>query len=608
MLAPETRVMLTDALRPPDGYRVDIAVATTYSLDLTALLLAPLSFALFDQADDKDLTAVDPIRLLEAVRRHSEHTTVFCQAGAIAVPAAYRSILTFVEECVREVMPPTQDRVFHPKIWALRFVNQSGEYRHRFICLSRNLTFDRSWDTALRLDEEPEAEQVIDTRPLSDFLTALPELSTRTLDKARHDQIESLASSMRDARLAPPVPFTAATFVPLGIGQDQWPFPAQADKLLAISPFLDKTSLRRLGGVAHDKFLVSRAETLDRVGSNAVLDWKTQTLQRLVEVEVGDDVEESPTAVDEWQRIPEGLHAKTFVLDVGDHALVVTGSANLTGAAWGGNVEFDVAMAGPLNACGVLATLDGTSDAPGLSRMLEDYEPTNAEGVDDAAQETSWALELFHQQLAASRPELHVTRLDEDRVALQLHMEVRANPPGATLAWPVSLPRDTHGVGLAATTEWGAISPRHVTPFIAVETTAGDGDARSTRRCVIEASLHGDVDQRRRDAVAEVLRSKEDVLRYLVFLLGDPSYAALFEQMTGAGEDAFSGWGATGARHDVALFEPLVRATGRDTDALARVASLVSDLKQLPNGDELVPEGFGDLWDVVWQVHQETQS
>jgi hypothetical protein len=607
MLAPETRVMLTDTLRPPDGYRVDIAVATTYSLDLTALLLAPLSFALFDQADDKDFTAVDPIRLLEAVRRHSEHTTVFCQAGAIAVPAAYRSILTFVEECVREVMPPTRDRVFHPKIWALRFVNQSGEHRHRFICLSRNLTFDRSWDTALRLDEEPEAEQAIDTNPLSDFLSALPGLSTRPLEAPRRSQIESLASSMRDARLVPPAPFVSATFVPLGLGQDQWPFPVQADKLLAISPFLDKTSLQRLGSVAHDKILVSRAETLDRVGGNAVLDWETQTLQRLVEVEVGDDVEESPTAIDEWQRIPEGLHAKTFILDVGDQALVVTGSANLTGAAWGGNVEFDVAMTGPLNACGVLATLDGTPDAPGLSRMLEDYKPTNAEGVDDAAQETSWALELFHQQLAASRPELHVTRLDEDRVALQLQMDVPANPPGATLVWPVSLPRDTHGVGLVGAPEWAAISPRHVTPFIGVETTAGDGDARSTRRCVIEASLHGDVDQRRRDAVAEVLRSKDDVLRYLVFLLGDPSYAALLEQMTGAGEDAFSGWGAIGARHDVALFEPLVRATGRDTDALARVASLVSDLKQLPNGDELVPEGFGDLWDVVWQVHQETQ-
>jgi hypothetical protein len=30
MLAPETRTLLTDGLRPPDGFRVDVAVATTY--------------------------------------------------------------------------------------------------------------------------------------------------------------------------------------------------------------------------------------------------------------------------------------------------------------------------------------------------------------------------------------------------------------------------------------------------------------------------------------------------------------------------------------------------------------------------------------------------
>ena len=85
-LTPETRVLLTDALRPPAGYRVEAAVGTTYSLNLTALLLAPLSFALFDQGNADEIGAVDPIRLLEAVRRYADHTTVFCQAGGIHVP------------------------------------------------------------------------------------------------------------------------------------------------------------------------------------------------------------------------------------------------------------------------------------------------------------------------------------------------------------------------------------------------------------------------------------------------------------------------------------------------------------------------------------------
>jgi hypothetical protein len=152
-LTPETRVLLTDALRPPAGYGVEIAVGTTYSLNLTALLLAPLSFALFDQSKSDDIGAVDPIRLLEAVRRHARHTTVFCQAGGIHVPSTYRSILTFVEDSVLQVMPFHEGTTFHPKVWALRFVDQDGHRLHRVLILSRNMTLDRSWDTALVLDE-----------------------------------------------------------------------------------------------------------------------------------------------------------------------------------------------------------------------------------------------------------------------------------------------------------------------------------------------------------------------------------------------------------------------------------------------------------------------
>src|SRR5699024_6875854 len=46
MLHPDSTVLLTDALRPPAGYQVDHAVATTYSLTLTAMLIAPMTFTL----------------------------------------------------------------------------------------------------------------------------------------------------------------------------------------------------------------------------------------------------------------------------------------------------------------------------------------------------------------------------------------------------------------------------------------------------------------------------------------------------------------------------------------------------------------------------------
>lgn len=603
-LTPETRVLLTDALRPPAGHRVEIAVGTTYSLNLTALLLAPMSFALFDETTPDNVAAVDPIRLLEAVRRHAEHTTVFCQAGGIHVPTNYRSILTFVEDSVLEVMPPRERAIFHPKLWALRFVDQDGLHRHRVVVLSRNMTLDRSWDTALVLDEDPEG--TIAAAPAAEFLSRLPGLATAGVTPKRSLQIDDLVRTLAAATLAAPAPFTEGALLPIGLGDDHvWPFPKEARRVLAISPFLTNAGVAALARLTSDRTIVSRPESLDLLGADALAGWKVNALQRLAEVDPADDVSVASHALTEFQAGNEGLHAKTFVVDLvdrGAQSMTVTGSANLTTDVWGGNVEFDAMLIGPTSACGVRAVLDGSTDVPGLGQILEEYAPVGAGGLTDPAIATSYAIEWFHQQLASSLPQLHVTALDDDRVEARLTLVVTGDAPGRTSVWPVSLPKDVHELALAESLAW-TLAPVNVTPFIAVETVAGDGDARVTRRCVLKATLSGAIDARRHEAVFSILRSKDDVLRYLVFLLGDPSYDALFAQLAGVDGDRFSPEATGGSSLDVALLEPLVRATGRDEDALARVASLVEELRALPNGADLVPDGFDTLWDVVWQVH-----
>lgn len=606
-LAPEDRVLLTDALRPPAGCRVDQAIGTTYSLDLTALLLAPLSFALGEVTSDGGIDSVDPVRLLEAVRRHAEHTTVFCQAGAIHVPGAFRGILTFVEDSVVEVSPPNWARLFHPKVWVLRFIDQEGTHRHRVIVLSRNLTFDRSWDTALVLDEAPDG--TIDPGPMASFLEALPGLGLRELARRQTDAIHDVSGSLRGIRLAVPAPFTGGTLVPIGITPEPvWPFPGQVQRLLAISPFLTKQALSALGEISSDRALVSRPESLDLVGAAALEGWRTNVLQQPAEADPADDVAEAVPALDEFQRSPQGLHAKTFVLDLpAGESVTVTGSANLTRAPWGGNVEFDAVLTGPTAACGVAVVLDGRPEAPGLSSLLQTYTVTEQEGIDNPAIGMSEMIERFHREFAESTPLIQVTQLDDERAETVLVLDLPENTPGSTAVWLASLPAATHRLPLDARLAW-TIARSNVTPFVAVETTAGDGQARVTRRCVIKADLAGDLDGRRQDAVFSVLRSKEDVLRYLVFLLGDPSYDALFSQMAGLGRELGAlEVGAMGSL-EAALLEPLVRATGRDEDALARVASLVDELRSLPNGGDLVPDDFDALWDVVWQVHGERKS
>lgn len=604
-LTPETRVLLTDALRPPAGYRVDVAVGTTYSLNLTALLLAPLSFALFDSGDTQDTRSLDPIRLLEAVRRYAEHTTVFCQAGAIHVPTKYRSILTFVEDSVREAAPADDDGLFHPKMWALRFVDQELNQLHRVVVLSRNLTLDRSWDTALILDEHEEG--TIDGTPAADFVRHLPELALRPLEGTRLDEIQNLAATLGHASFAAPAPFTAGRLLPIGLGSEtEWPFPDRGRRVLAISPFLTKAAVARVSTIADERTVISRAESLEQVGSDALHGWDVKVLQRLAEVDPSDDLADITKAVpDGFQESHDGLHAKTFVIDVDQNqSVVVTGSANLTTASWSRNIEFDAVLTGPTAACGVSAILNGSPEAPGLAQILEEYTVLAQEGIADDAAATAFELEAFHRELAAGLPVLHVETVDDDRVSATLTLDIPDEQPGVTTVWLASLDH-SQATPLATFLAW-TIAPTNITPFVIVETTAWTGEGKVVRRCVLKAELTGAIDGRRHDAVFSILRSKDDVLRYLVFLLGDPSYDALFAEVAGMGSERFADSDKPGiSGSNVALFEPLVRATGRDQDALARVASLVDELRELPNGDKLVPDGFEDLWDVIWEVHQE---
>ena len=163
MLEPHDRAVLLAALRPPDGFVVDRAIATTFTLDLTALLTAPLAFSMYDgllasdrgKAGGGAVDVLDPYALLKAVRGHADRLTVFCQATRIAPPAKYRRLLGYLEGCVVQVQARKDDGIFHPKLWVLRFTRPADdEVRYRVLCSSRNLTFDRSWDTLLSLDGE----------------------------------------------------------------------------------------------------------------------------------------------------------------------------------------------------------------------------------------------------------------------------------------------------------------------------------------------------------------------------------------------------------------------------------------------------------------------
>ena len=219
MLEPKDRVLLLEALRPPVGFRFDEGIGTTYTLDLVALLTAPLAFTWFEQKDDVDAGGtIDSLEVIESLRRHADRLTLFCHAGRIAVPQAHYPQLAFLEESIVGCLP-SSGGAFHPKVWVLRFPAEEGdEIRYRMLCLSRNLSFSRAWDTMLVMDGTLEKGAVRQSRPLAEFLRALPrQAAVKPLSEQVDQRIERLAGEVERVRFEAPQNVEDFTFHPIGI-------------------------------------------------------------------------------------------------------------------------------------------------------------------------------------------------------------------------------------------------------------------------------------------------------------------------------------------------------------------------------------------------------
>lgn len=600
MLEPDTRTLLTDALRPPDGYEVDVAVATTYTLDVHSLLLAPMAMAAYAHSSN-DIASANPLALLESVRRYAGRTTVFVQAGGIHVPATYPRLATFAERCVIEVLPP-DGYVFHPKVWLLRFVNSAGEHHHRFACLSRNLTMDRSWDTALVLDENPDAAHTANTVQLEQLVRLLPEMASpaRTVEPHRVEQLVSLAKTMGQAPLELPSPFTNGTILPFGINSgQQWPSPGQVDDLVVVSPFLDATTLARLPA-ARRSMLVSRSEECDRLGRHNLSKLgSTWVLQQSAEASEATDEQENDGA-GRRSESRHGLHAKVFAWNLGGTGFVLTGSTNCTSAAFGGNVECGVLLEGPKTAVGVHKLFDDSSD---LKRVLQPYEPAKDESSDDPDYAIDRAIEVFHVAIAAAGLALRVES-EEDSWSLALETPALPSLIGESSVRPVTLSHVNARPFIEQLPRWTGLAASAVAPFVVVDTTLTREGRTVSRASVLQVELINDPPDRANHAFRELLARGEDILQYLALLLDDPSLDDLLATWTSEDKATQGRGGSFVGFDDLVLLEPLVRAAARADGALDRVNEELQILKG--GGDKVGELGdeFLELWQAVWESTQ----
>ena len=638
MLGTRERTLLLESLRPPPGHRLRRAVGTSFTLDLMALLTAPLAFTFFDAQDDDGAPLTDPVALLEALRRHAEKITLFCQAGAIGVPGPRQPLMAYLEGSVFEVQAPREGGIFHPKIWVLDFEADDRPTVYRVLCLSRNLTFNRAWDTCLRLEGELTRRRSGPSRndSLAEMLLALPDLATRSPSPELCADIGRMADEIRQVDFRPPEPFHDFQVHNFGLADERGrPFP-RSGRSLVVSPFLVGSTIRDLVRDHGLEVLISRPEAFEDVvrgpgrdalpGTCYVLSPGAGLDSRDAEEEVEEQADGESPDDDRMELV--GLHAKLFLFENGREARLFAGSANATSAAFERNVEVLVELIGKTKNCGIDALL-GTGDDPRLETLrslLQEYRaPDTIPAADETKRDLERRADRLTRVLGSARLTVTVCDVDEERCwDLVLSGELPEIPAEAGVkVWPATLSaeealriRDSGeaGNGPAGSPDpadsiaaFRGLSFEALTAFFAFEVALREGRHEVRKRFAVTAELKGVPKDRKERLTVAVLKDRRRVLQLLFLILrGEGADVSAFVRAARGGDKGsqgtFGGW------DQGTLLEALLRSLSHNPRRIDDAARLIADLEKTPEGRDLLPEGLDEIWAPVWAARKALDS
>lgn len=624
MFEPDSRAVPLDQLRPLPGYRLEAAVATSFTLSLQTALVPPLAFAAFTVRD-----TADPVAVLEAVRSCTDRVDIFCQAGQIAVPRAHSDLMAFLEPMVHPVQAPRRGYLFHPKVWFLHYREDGGDAtRYRLLVATRNLVDSTAWDLAVTLDGVP-GEPDPTNRPLAAFLRSLPDMTVTALAPERAERVRDLADRAMGVAWELPEGAQRVDFHAWGIPDLAVTANFMGYRHLVMAPFLDADGLRHVApGSNGDLHVVARAEAFDAMNPD---DLPTETpggptrlhvLDPLAGLSEPDEEGESPTSdgcepdqSETTQRgtsatpAPQrsGLHAKVTIVERNNReAHVYVGSPNATGAAYSGNVEFAVELTGRSKDLGVRAVLGGTGDAggggdgdttQGLSSILQPYA---RHPVDTAEEDRRRELARVLRNLAAVRLTAHVVpEGDAYRQHLTSQGALPDVPEGFT-AWVALLTAPALTAAVTVRTRLdatlGPVGMTAVTPFV-VLTVADPGGI--TVSSVVHVVLQGDPPQRLDAILAGQIDTPAKFLHFLRLLL------ALSGESSGWSVGDATAAGAWGPAEVGGVLESLAAALARGGHHLDAMDGLIDRLTRTEAGRAVIPDGFTELWEQV-RIARET--
>lgn len=603
--AENNRLDYGELLQAPEGYSLELAVATTYSLDLKALLVLPIALHFRNTFEGK-LTG-DELAILEAVRQTKDRIKVFYQAGNIQI-SGYNNNFALLESCLVPILPSNKIEFssFHPKLWLLRFTpdDNKSSIKYRLIVLSRNLTFDRSWDIAVSLDGEVQEKLHTENNSLYDFITHL--FNEKSLiDKDHEHNWDRFINELKYVKWETPDGFSSAlSFCPGGPTFGK-PLKAQKenDSIIVISPFIGDSgnNIHALNELAElcpkgPRYLFSSEEELNKIGEDKLEKWPNcfSIRQNIVE---GEDFIDNDS---DKKRFKHNLHAKIILTEKqgidGKTTYWHLGSANATSAALGSennkprNTEFMLHLQSSKPQASIEA----------LVSSLKYDKDNNPNGLFD---------KHSFQELPEYESDTLVLQLRKLRASLlkdecQWNCEVEQNDNNTLTLTLTNKFNDDHHfdikagllakgsyMPLATSIVWKGLTLNEISAFITMKIFVSGTDEEVDNFIIQTKLILPESIDREKYILSQAINTKERFLSYIHLLLQrDPDKTTWlgYEQKYNNSQTVLSDF-----FDNSSLFEQLMDAAAYHPEMLQRISNL---LQQVEGMDIQYPEGFYELW------------
>lgn len=600
MLNPNSdRLDYGQILAPPAGYDLDLAVGTTYSLDLDALVGASLALGLSEETDSELMN--NPVCLLEALRSTGDKVALFCEGGQIHLPNRVTALYILLEKMVFSVKTAKRRGsakfpTFHPKFWLIRYKNNNGDLKYRIIVLSRNLTFDRSWDITYYLEGHVTKEPSDKNEPVCDFLRyMLSQLPGDENGRVKAKGIRALIKELPNVVFeTEEKAFYDYEFIPNGVRNSAGGF-YSFDKtdlfqdtfheILIISPFLSGDIIRNFnernnGSLIKDAryMLITREMSLSRLKPRDVSNFVIYTMR--------DQVIDGETAIsEEAQEIrKQDIHAKIYMVRKYASTDLYLGSLNASQSGVHTSIEFMIRLQSKnryLNMDKMKADLFG-SEKDGSDNPFQEVTLQNA--IIDEEDEKEKVLDSVIKEINRSNPSAIVRPEDDEHYAVSVHFD-NCDTKGFRVMVRPLLSKKTEDFNHDIV--FGGLTVTQLSEFYVV--SVSDGEHNVERVLIIPTE--GMPEDREKQVISSVVSNRDCFYRYIAFLLGDDAILTVLE--TNAAEGNSHGSMARQSYHIPALYEKMLQTAAVNPERFKGIEYLMRTISE----DGIIPEDFKKLYE-----------